>query len=126
MLLDIIGGHTVNGANHNNRYRCQEINHVGNNGKEHDRNTQRSKDAFAVIDAFKRQFALMGELAMELDFFTDGGFVLTDRQGDGGLGRSVGNTGKDDMPFFKSEMRKKLDCFIRNTSFSSINQTRKV
>ena len=47
----------------------------------------------------------MGELAMELNFFTDGRFVLTDGQGDSGLGRAVGNTGKDDTTFLKSEMR---------------------
>ena len=53
----------------------------------------------------------MGELAMELDFFTDGRFVLTDGQGDSGLGRAVGNTSKDDTTFLKSEMRKRIGMF---------------
>ena len=75
------------------------------------RNTQPSKDAFAVIDTFKRQFALMGELAMELDFFTNGGLVLTNCQSDSGFGRAVGNTGKDDTAFLKSEMRKRIGMF---------------
>lgn len=75
------------------------------------RNTQLSKDAFAVIDTFRRQFTLMGELAMELDFFTDGSLVLTNCQSDSGLGRAVGDTGKDDTAFLKSEMRKRIGMF---------------
>ena len=46
-----------------------------------------------------------------LNFFTDGRFVLTDGQGDSGLGRAVGNTGKDDTTFLKSEMRKRIGMF---------------
>lgn len=90
------------------------------------RNTQPAKDAFAVIDAFKRQLTLMDELVMELDFFIDGGLVLTNCQSDSGFGRAVGNTGKDDTMFFKSEMRNKLVYPIKNTILSGSNQTRKV
>lgn len=50
----------------------------------------------------------MGELAMGLDFFTNGEFVLTGRQGNSRLGRAVGNTDKDDTTFLKSEMRKRI------------------
>lgn len=85
-----------------------------NNGKEHNEDSQEhtaGEDAFAVIDAFKRQPTLMGELAMRLDFFTDGGLVLTNCQSDSGFGRVVGNTGKDDTPFLKSEMRKRIGMF---------------
>ena len=53
----------------------------------------------------------MGELAMELDFFTDGGLVLTNCQGDSGFGRAVGDTGKDDTAFLKSEMGKRIGMF---------------
>ena len=82
-----------------------------NNGKEHNEDSQEhtaGEDAFAVIDAFKRQTTLMGELAMGLDFFTNGEFVLTGRQGNSRLGRAVGNTDKDDTTFLKSEMRKRI------------------
>lgn len=53
----------------------------------------------------------MGELAMELDFFTDGGLVLTNCQNDSGLCRVVRDTGKDDTTFLKSEMRKRVGMF---------------
>lgn len=68
------------------------------------RNAQPAKEAIAVVGAFKRQLALMGELAMELDFFTDG-------QSDSGLGRAVGNTSKDDTAFLQSEMGKRIGMF---------------
>lgn len=53
----------------------------------------------------------MGELAMKLNFLTDGGFVLSKRQGGRRLDKVVGNTGKDDMTFLKSEVRKRIEMF---------------
>lgn len=53
----------------------------------------------------------MGELAMELDFFTDGRLVLAKCQGDSGIGRTVGNTSKDDTAFLKDETRKRIRMF---------------
>lgn len=55
--------------------------------------------------------SLLCKLAMELDFFTDGELVLTNCKSDSGFGRAVGDTGKDDMTFLKSEMRKRIGMF---------------
>lgn len=44
------------------------------------------KYAFSIAAAFKRHFAFVGKGPVELDFFTNGGFIFTDGPSDSGFG----------------------------------------
>ena len=70
------------------------------------RRTEPAMDALAIIGAFKGQLTFMGKGPVKPDLLADSRFVLTDRLSDSGLGGAVGNTGKDDAPFFQSQMGK--------------------
>ena len=82
------------------------------------------KDAFAVVVAFKRHLALMSEFPVKLDFFADGGLVLSDGLGDRGFGRTIGNAGKDDASILEGQMSKRIRVSHRGyTSLSGSCQT---
>ena len=88
------------------------------------RDTLAAKDAFAVVIAFKRHVTLMSEFPVKLDFFADGGLVLSDGLGDRGFGRTIGNAGKDDASFLQGQMCKRIRVSHRGyTSLSGSCQT---
>ncbi len=55
----------------------------------------------AVIVAFQRHLTFVGKSAVQPDLFADSGFVFADGLCDGGLGRTIHDTGKYDPPFFQ-------------------------
>ena len=55
----------------------------------------------------------MSEFPVKLDFFADGGLVLSDGLGDRGFGRTIGNAGKDDASFLQGQMCKRIRVFHR-------------
>lgn len=73
--------------------------------------TLAAKGTFAVAAAFQRHLTFMGKSPVEFDFFADRRFIFANRMCNSGFCGTVGDSGKDDPSFFKSQMGKSI-CIV--------------
>lgn len=70
--------------------------------------THATMDTFAVSIAFEREAAFVRKSSVELDFFANGGFILTNSLCNGSFSGAIGDTSEDDTTFLESEVGKRV------------------